>query len=377
MNNESNSSPEYLLRVSLQDKVLEKWVEMVRSHVKRAKNLAIPVLIDTLPMFYKHLAALGSKAPAAYDRSTLALEHGGERARMTSIDVHGIAHEFQIFRNVLFSVWAKEDIVIGPDELSRINEAIDDAIRGSIFGFVTKESSYREEFFAALTHDLRTPLGTAAMAVDMIGKTESVEKIHGLALLVKKQHSLMNQMITDLLETMSVSTGREELPEMSEIELYGLTEEITHNARLTSGKEIHLKGQKVVGHWSRQSIRRAIENLLSNAIKYGDKNSPVTISIEQVDSRVALSVTNLGSPIPGEQIESLFQMFRRGGRDANGDTSSWGIGLAYVRSVAERHGGSIVVASNAVQTSFVLDIPLDPRPLLLQPKHGIDVKPKT
>jgi signal transduction histidine kinase len=364
MNTETNPSPAYLLRVSLQDQVFEKWVEMVRSHVKRAQDLATPVLIDTLPMFYKHLAALGSKDLAAYDRSTLALEHGGERARMTSIDVHGIAHEFQIFRHVLFDVWTKANIVLSADEISLINGAIDDAIRGSIFGYVTRESSYREEFFSALTHDLRTPLGTAAMAVDLIGRTETVGKIHELALLIKKQHALMSQMITDLLETMSLSTGREEVLEVSEVELRGLTEEIIDSARLTSGKVIQLDGPQVVGHWSRQSIRRAIENLLSNAIKYGDRNAPIKVLIEQVDGRALLTVTNSGSPIPEEQIESLFQMFRRGGRDAQGDTSSWGIGLAYVRSVAERHGGSIVVASNALQTSFVIDIPLDPQPLL-------------
>lgn len=365
MNSATGPSSSFKFRMSLQDEVLAKWMEAVRNHVKRAEGLATPVLIDTLPMFYKHVAALGSQDRAAYDQSTLALEHGSERARMTSIDVQGLTHEFHLFRSVVLDVWAKAGISIGTVELSRINEAIDNAVRDSISGFVTKETSYREEFFAALTHDLRTPLGTAGMAVELIQKTGSIERAHELAQLIKKQHALMGQMITDLLETMSLRAGQDKLLDMHEVELSSLTKDVIRNAELTSGNTIELEGPKITGHWCQQSLRRAIENLVSNAVKYGDKETPITVTIEQTDSRVALTVTNLGPAIPADQVESLFQIFRRGERDAITGTASWGIGLSYVRSVAERHGGSIVVASNAAQTSFVLDIPLDPRPLLL------------
>jgi signal transduction histidine kinase len=362
MNNETASSADFKLRIELQDEVLTEWTENVRAHVNRAEGLATPVLINTLPMFYKHLAALSTPGQVTYDRSTLALEHGGERARMTSIDVQGIAHEYQLFRRVLFEVWARAGIVVGPEETARINAAIDDAIRDSISGFVLRETSYREQFFATLTHDLRTPLGTASIAADLIQHSDSSERIHELAELIKKQHSLMGQMITDLLDTMALETGHEKL-HMDDVDLYGLVEEIIQNAELTSGREFLLNGPAIVGRWSRQSLRRAIENLVNNAIKYSEKDSPITITLEQIDSRVVVTVSNFGTQIPEDQIAGLFQIFRRGSR-ASTDASNWGVGLAYVRSVAERHGGSIVVASNARETSFVFDIPLDPEPLI-------------
>jgi signal transduction histidine kinase len=362
MNSETDASTDFKLRVELQDEVLGEWVDQVRAHVKRAEHLATPVLINTLPMFYKHLSALSAQDQPTYDRSTLALEHGGERARMTSIDVQGIAHEYQLFRRVLFDVWARAGIVVTPAETSRINAEIDNAIRDSISGFVLRETSYREQFFAALTHDLRSPLGTATIAAELIHQSQSIERIHELSELIKKQHAVMAHMISDLLDTMSLEAGQEKLA-MDEVELHGLVEEIMRNAELTSGREFVLNGQPVVGRWSRQSLRRAIENLVSNAVKYSDKDTPITLTIEQIDGRVVLTVTNFGTQIPEDQIAGLFQIFRRGSRKS-ADSSSWGVGLAYVRSVAERHGGSIVVASNDRETSFVFDIPRDPEPLM-------------
>jgi signal transduction histidine kinase len=358
-------SIEFAARMALQTEVLDTWIEVVRAQVSRAQEVATPVLIDTLPMFYKHLAALGAEGREAYDRSTLASEHGGERARMTSIDVHGLIHEFQLFREVLFDVWGEAGIIVGQPELGRINAAIDAAIRDSISGFIARETSYREEFFAALTHDLRTPLSTAVMAVQLAERTGSIERTRELMKVVQRQHTLMGQMINDLLDTMSLKAGQEGRLDLAEVELASLVKEVVRDTELAVNSCIQFEGPNVVGHWCRKSLRRAIENLVNNALKYGDQGSPVRVSIEQADSRVALSVTNCGAQIPYEQVEGLFKMFRRGDRHAASASSSWGIGLAYVRSVAERHGGSVVVASNALQTSFVLDIPLDPRPLLL------------
>jgi signal transduction histidine kinase len=363
-------SIQFTVRMELQNEVLQKWIHAVRAQVSRAQEVATPVLIDTLPMFYKHLASLGAENFDAYDESTLALEHGGERARMTSIDVHGLIHEFQLLRAVLFGVWGKAGIVVGHSELGRINAAIDDAIRDSISGFIAKETSYREEFFAALTHDLRTPLGTASMAIDLIERTGSVERTNDLIRVVRKQHTLMGQMITDLLDTMSLKAGQEGRLDMAEVELASLAKDVIRDAELAANLSIQFEGPNVVGHWCRKSLRRAIENLVNNALKYGEKDSPVKVLIEKVDGRVALSVTNFGVQIPHEQIEGLFKMFRRGEQHAAFGTSSWGIGLSYVRSVAERHGGSVIVASNASQTTFVLNIPLDPRPLLLSHLNG-------
>lgn len=346
----------------LQDEVLTEWLAAVRHEVKRAELIPEPILVNTMPMFYKHLAALASKKETTYEHSTIALEHGGERARMTSMDIPAITQEFQLLRRIFLQVWNRHGITIDDDQSTAISLAIDNAIRESITGFVLKEASYREQFFAALTHDLRTPLGTAGMAIDLIKKTQSIERTHQLAFIVERQHGIMAKMIEDLLDTMSLKSGDKKNLNIVEVDLCSLTSEVIEGAKLRSGRVINLIEKPVDGYWSKQEFRRAIENLISNAIKYSHPNSPITVEIEKFDSRVTLMVKNFGAPIPPENIEGLFQIFRRGISGKNTDNSlGWGVGLAYVRSVVEQHGGSVVVQSNATETCFALDFPLDAR----------------
>lgn len=171
-------------------------------------------------------------------------------------------------------------------------------------------------------------------------------------------------MIDDLLDTLVLHAGTVQALEFSATELRSLSEDIVSNAVLTSQREIVLSGEAVTGMWSEPTLRRAMENLLNNAVKYSMPGTPIQVDISSFGGRVAWRVTNRGNPIPDEELEGLFQIFRRAADSQANQTAGWGIGLPYVRSVAERHGGSVVVTSNPRQTSFTLDLPLDPRPVL-------------
>lgn len=83
---------------AVRDDVFATWVQEVHVKVRRAQSVAVPVLVDTLPVFYDHLAALVSDTKSTYDHSTLANEHGGERARLTQLDAASVVHEMQLFR---------------------------------------------------------------------------------------------------------------------------------------------------------------------------------------------------------------------------------------------------------------------------------------
>jgi hypothetical protein len=73
--------------LELRDEVLAQWSQSVRSDIEQASGLKEPILINTLPAFYANLAeALTPSYPRAnaISGTTLATEHGGERARLTS-----------------------------------------------------------------------------------------------------------------------------------------------------------------------------------------------------------------------------------------------------------------------------------------------------
>lgn len=356
-------------RLALQDKAFDEWLARVRVQVQRTHDLQTPVLVDTLPVLYKHLAALASAVESTYDRSTLSSEHGGERARLTGMDAQSVAHELHLFRITLLETWQAANIPISHPEIEAINLAIDIAIRDAITGYVLAQAAFREQFFAALTHDLRTPLSTASMALELITESQEPERVRALTVIIAKQHGLMARMIDDLLDTMVLQAGTFSTLTFADLELRALSEDVIRNAVLASKRDIVLSGEPVMGTWCEPALRRAMENLLNNAIKYSDDGTPIEVEISNCHGRICWKVTNCGAPIPADQVEGLFQLFRRADREKGGGIGGWGIGLPYVRSVAERHAGSIIVSSNEQHTSFAIDIPVDPRQILAKAPH--------
>lgn len=100
---------------------------------------------------------------------------------------------------------------------------------------------------------------------------------------------------------------------------------------------------------SRRSVRRS--------------GNPGAITVAEHSGRAVLAVRNQYTPIPKEAHEAIFEQFVRAPDAAGSATDGWGLGLPYVRSVAQSHGGNAVVYSDAdAGTVFVIDIPVDARP---------------
>lgn len=360
--NQLNERQQKLMDVK--DRVFTEWVEQIRIHISKARKLPEPVLIDTLPAFYDTLVHIATSFSPTYQRSTLAMEHGGERARLTHFDTQSIVHEFQLFRRVMFSTWGEIQISLSLTEIAAVNHAVDEAIAESISGFVMIEERFREQFFSALAHDMRTPLATASMAVEMIGKSDDIARIRTMAEIASRQHQVLNQMIVDLLDTVVAVAGMDVSPQFRPVDMYVVAKEVAQAAQLTSTRPVLVEGESIPGLWDETAIRRALENLVNNAIKYGKGDTNVTILLNEFHGRCLVSVVNAGPPIPVHQQERIFQLFRRSEQAVQNNTTGWGIGLPYVRSVAEHHGGSVGVDSNDTTTTFIFDIPLDPRAVL-------------
>jgi signal transduction histidine kinase len=99
---------------------------------------------------------------------------------------------------------------------------------------------------------------------------------------------------------------------------------------------------------------------VSNARKYGDASQAITVRVSRVDTRMMLAVHNEGTTIPAAEMERLFHTFER---IEDVDVKGWGLGLPYVRNVAESHGGSVVVDSAPERgTTFTVSLPVDARP---------------
>ncbi len=352
--------------LSMREKIISRWETEVRSELAPAAKLPHPILIDTIPAFVDNFAeALTKDYPreGASFLTTVAQEHGGERARLSQYSLDQLIREHQILRSVMIQELGSE-VDLSKQEKTAIYNSFDLAIREAVTAFALTQANIREQFVATLSHDLKNPLGVSSMAAELILMDPSDPKeVALLAAKIVENNARIDRMIRDLLDVLTVTNFQRLNLDLSEFEMLSLVKDVISNLTLSYGKRFVCRGEPIVGWWSRTDIERAIENMASNAVKYGDATTPITISIQTYHERIAIAVHNMGRPIPAEEQEVIFQPFRRSESARKEKQIGWGIGLPLVRAVAESHGGSIGVDSAGGRgTTFTIDMPLDARP---------------
>jgi signal transduction histidine kinase len=358
-------SPTARKLLDLRNEVLLEWVKRLRQTVKEAEKLPQPILIDTLPALYGNLAEAitpGYPRATADEGNTVAAEHGGERARLTNYNVHSVIAEYQILRWTILDVLKLNNVELNDEEFFLINASLDGAIREAVTAFALAQGALHERFVTALTHDLRTPLSNAVAYAELIKRSADFVRMKEFAQSIADNLGRMDRMIQDLLDSVKFQMG-ERLPlRLEEVDIQEVVKEVCDEFTVTHGPRFQFIGNRITGWWDREAIKRAIENIASNAVKYGHPDTPIRIKIDLVNERMLLSVHNEGEPIPPEQIEDIFQLFQRAAAAKEAGKDGWGIGLPYVRSVAESHGGSVAADSAVTRgTTFTIDIPQDVR----------------
>jgi signal transduction histidine kinase len=352
--------------LALRETVLHSWESHVRASLASARKLSHPVLTDTMPVLYERLCSVLS--PAYFERdgvdvASIGAEHGVERANLSDYDAEGILAEFQMFRSVLFDVLDAHAVLLTAPERRTLHLTIDSAVRESIRSFVAATDSLRERFAGALAHDLRQPASNMVLGANLILRLNPPPEIAQWAQRIVKNGERMDTMLHELLDALSIQSGDRLALTLTEFDLMTLARSVTDRAREYQGADVRLEGNSVTGWWNDAALERALENLLNNAQKYGDRGTPIEVNVGDSNGRLIVSVRNQGKPIPPGELDAIFQQFVRSSDAGASTTASWGLGLPYVRSVAQSHGGSVVVYSDAnAGTTFVIDIPVDARP---------------
>lgn len=352
--------------VDLRDEVLSRWAARVTADISVAAELDGPVLIDTLPILYDDIAEAvspGIARPFATSRTNLARVHGQERAEMTNYGPGDLVHELQLFRDVIFSAIKTKGIVLDTHECEIIGQSIEIATREAISGYSLVNTKLNERFVASLSHDLRNPLHVATATAQLIQLKTSDPGLAAMAKRVCNKLREVDEMIQTLLDASLLKTRMKLQLHIEAFDIISLVEEVCADIPMLGGR-INVLGKSLEGHWCRASMKRVLENLLSNAQKYGTPDGMVTVKVSAFDGRMMMSVHNEGPCIPEQELQRLFQAFER---LENVNVRGWGLGLPYVQSVAESHGGSVVADSaEARGTTFTLTIPIDARPYAMK-----------
>lgn len=224
------------------------------------------------------------------------------------------------------------------------------------------ERSLRERFVMALTHDLRTPLTSMKLTVQMMErKVEDVEYVKMSSQRILKSINHSERMILNLLDANRIQLG-EKLPhKKSKFSFEKIIEEVIGDQTLVQGSRFDFQNQAghVEGFWDPTGIRRVTENLLENAVKYGFLDSKITVSLSRTDSEIQLKVHNHGIPIAKIDQTKIFIPYERTDSAQVSDQRGWGLGLALVKAILETHEGSISVESEKdIGTTFVVRLPI-------------------
>ena len=236
------------------------------------------------------------------------------------------------------------------DEVGRLTQTLNEMLAE-----LSRASEEERRFVGDVSHELRTPLtalhGNAIHAAS-----------HGAddALLadIAADADRLARLVDDLLALTRQDTGDRPRELVHLDELAFVAAESSPLVQVEAGEPIAVRGD-------REALLRAVENLVSNALRYGPQGSPVTITVERLDTVARLVVRDAGPGPSAADSARIFDRFWRGRGAARAPGS--GLGLAIVRATVERHGGSVHVRGSA----FAIELPaLVSSPGLIDPSES-------
>ena len=221
----------------------------------------------------------------------------------------------------------------------------------------------RRDFVANISHELKTPIGALSLLSEAVlsAKDEpaSVEKFAGRMQIEAKR-------LTDLVQeiiNLSRLQDSDPLEVATENHVADLISEAVDLCKTTSeAKGISISntpGPEAVVLGDSEQLIMAIHNLMENAINYSPANTKVSITSENQDDIVEITVTDQGIGIPEGELERIFERFYRVDPARSRETGGTGLGLSIVKHVASNHGGDVKVwSSQNVGSSFAIRLPI-------------------
>lgn len=220
----------------------------------------------------------------------------------------------------------------------------------------------RRQFFAWISHDLRTPLtGISALAEAL--DDGAVEHPAEYVRRIRGQVGTMSRLVDDLFELSQLHSGTYRLrPEDVEL-LDVVSDAVSDVHELAAAKDIRVVHAGVEGRMLRadpHELTRVVVNLLTNSIRHAPAGSEILVSAAEREGRLVLSVLDQGGGVDSDDLPYMFDVGWRAGSartpGAHAGSPGAGLGLAIVRGIVQAHGGD-VRAEHAPQ-GFRLDVAL-------------------
>ncbi len=375
--------------------ILSLWAERVLFETSKVSKIGQPVLIDRMADYLSRLpncSEVESERLANCRLCGVCDFRGINRFSICSLTLEQVLHEYSILRSVLVFVIGNCE-ALRQEDLNNIHKSIDRAMRfaGETFWFksadeeknlrlaaesernqvqlakkaVEEELRLKIQFVTRLSHDLRNPLATARMALDALPQHNPASSDwQKLINMISRNIDRAENMIHDLLDMSRINAGVILPLNLVFCDLARMVKKNVEDLSLFCKKQIILDiDEEACGYWCSEKLSRVFDNLLGNALKYGKDDQPINIQLHQSIHHTTLIVQNYGTIIPLATQHKIFEPFFRICSNEKGNQDGWGIGLGFVKSITEAHGGVVEVSSTPDEgTIFKVILPNDARP---------------
>ena len=230
-------------------------------------------------------------------------------------------------------------------------------------------SRAKSDFLANMSHELRTPLNaiiglSEMIKMEMLGPVTN-EQYRTYAGDINSSGLHLLGIINEILDLAKVEAGRMDL-DMRPLNLADIARDVLRILR-TQAEALGLMVEVSIApdlprvHADEQAIRRILFNLLSNAFKFTPNGGRVTVTLQQdPDGAVEISVADTGIGIAAENLPKLMQPFVQLDNVYKRKFQGAGLGLALVRSLVERHSGTVTIDSALDEgTRITIRLPAD------------------
>jgi PAS domain S-box-containing protein len=267
--------------------------------------------------------------------------------------------------------------VVGASKVAR-----DISERVRLQALAHQASRAKDDFLAVLSHELRTPLHAIVGYTRLLrgGVLTGEKAVNAIEALERNAHAL-NQMVDDVLDISRIVSGKVRL-DVQPMEL----SQVVHNAISTVLPAAEAKGVRIETVIDPRSgpisgdparLQQVVWNLLSNAVKFTPRDGRVHVSVERVNSRVELTISDTGIGIPPQFLPHVFDQFSQAETGLTRRSGGLGLGLSIVKHIVEMHGGAVEASSAGPGQGATFRVRLPTRIVYPTAKDVVNVHPTT
>ncbi|MCZ2459785.1 MAG: HAMP domain-containing histidine kinase [Chitinophagales bacterium] len=231
-----------------------------------------------------------------------------------------------------------------------------------------KLGDIKNDFINNMTHEFKTPIATISLAVDAM-RNERVlqdrEKISYFNSIIKEENQRMNRQVETILKASQLERQEVDL-NLKPVHAHEVIKDVAGNFTLQleekNGRaELLLNAENDLINADEIHFPNLINNLIDNGIKYCKENVPLLVKVmTRSNSRsLEIIIEDNGIGMNRETLKKIFERFYRAHTGNIHNVKGFGLGLSYVKTMVEAHGGKISADSILGKGStFTIEIPL-------------------